>query len=307
MTSIKERYSELLALTQLYLLQEHQRGEWIASDPETYAYFKQAVQKPRGAGFQPANVEPASSRLTATGTPMPPKDGIPPTAKKTFPADNATPATLLSSTNSTHTAPSKKVPVATAGRLEAGTTTTDSKPTPKPEQSASEAKSKTFALEPLAAATAINLDDIRSIVTERFPNLEILNHIPSYEKAKQQGSTTANVLVLALNESPQNLAFLSNLAKAINVQLTSAMVVPAESIESESRWEAILTNKQLQLIIASEQMITQLPKLKQFYRQESNKHYVSQTACLLLVETSRYLKEPQLKPLLWANLCEMLK
>jgi hypothetical protein len=47
------KFSELVALTQIYLLQEHGAKDWIYSDPATYRFFKTLSDKNRAAAQKP--------------------------------------------------------------------------------------------------------------------------------------------------------------------------------------------------------------------------------------------------------------
>lgn len=69
MTSIQERYSELLALTKSYLQQEHALTDRILSEQESYSYFKTYAQQRQNAKTQihtAAPVVPAQKTVNPT-------------------------------------------------------------------------------------------------------------------------------------------------------------------------------------------------------------------------------------------------
>ncbi len=61
----------------------------------------------------------------------------------------------------------------------------------------------------------------------------------------------------------------------------------------------------LRLVIASDYDLYLQPELMKVYREapQQGKHYLNKTPLLLLSDLSLYLKEPQLKSLLWRAIC----
>ena len=62
----------------------------------------------------------------------------------------------------------------------------------------------------------------------------------------------------------------------------------------------------LRLIIASDYGLYLQPKLMAYYREvtQQGKHFVNNIPLLLLSDLALYLKEPQLKSLLWRAICK---
>lgn len=109
------------------------------------------------------------------------------------------------------------------------------------------------------------------------------------------------VLILSFQENNQSLDFLKNVAKAISVFLAPASLLSASNFEKEAQWDEVLATPDLRLIIASDYELYLQPNLMKHYTQDKQlgKHYLKTIPLLLLSDISLYLKKPELKEVLW--------
>lgn len=275
---LDERYAELVALTQLYLLQEFSLTERVTAGTEGYAYFKEYAMQKKGQSVskpvpvsQPVRqiVQEAPKLLTE---PVPQADEpIPQQQATSFPKEK----------------------------------TASVKP---------KSASKTFEPELTARETEIDLEDIRKIVQERYPGQKIVKEIPSDAEAKaineawKSETIIPEVMILSFEESPLQYAFLQNIAKAITMFYTPAAVIRAEKLAQEKGWEKVLQTKNLKLIISTGHNVHGSPELHKHYKeaQKQAKHFLGSVPLFLLSDIAHYFKNPQLKVTLWKDLCEIL-
>ena len=281
MKSTCDTYAELTALTRQYILQEHEPTDWVESASETYHYFKRlALEKkevttPPQPVAKPAIVLPSKPLIIAEQSPPPQKPSPPPQP----PVENIPPPPPVTEVKSL---PKKKPP---------------------------------FELEPFGTPPIHDLHDLQKIISEKFPQQQIIETPPSdliarqINGAWQKQSSAIAVFILSFNEPPQQKAFLANLAKAINLLLAPAIVVNAHKLENEKGWETALKSPDLKLIIATDYGVYALPELMKHYKDQPReaKHYLGSTPLCLLSDISIYLKEPKLKPSLWKAILHTLK
>jgi hypothetical protein len=156
----------------------------------------------------------------------------------------------------------------------------------------------------------VSLEKTRKIIEEIAPNYPLLLNVPNDEKAKQIAlgyqlkKQSAEVTILSYKESPQGLLFLKNLALAIENCFLPAKVVSAAEIEQENKWEMLLTQGDLKLIIGSDYSIWELAHLIPHYKEipAKNEHFLGDIPLFMLPDISLYLKEPLLKKSLFAAL-----
>lgn len=288
MTVLQEAYRELLALTQIFLLEEYSLQERIPADQTTYEDFKRYALKNKAA--------PA------------------PIAKETI--ISRQPVEVIRSPAAVNT-PSPQQPIEQAG----SPPVVIQEPTPLPatskskEDVAKEEKSTSFfELEPLKASEPLDLSDFRSIIKEKFPQQPYIEAIPSDSDAKRINSAwelekmAPEVMVLFFQETPKHRAFLNNLCRAIQSLGIHAALSSAAKCEQELSWDSLLKSKNLRLVIASDYAIYTLPELMKHYKEAPKKgrQQLGSVPLFLLSDLSFYLKEPSLKPSLWKALKEIL-
>lgn len=289
MYSIKEQYAELLALTKQHLHDEYSTQQFITISQESHKHFSKVVTLP-----------PAAQRSTATPHPMP------------SPTINPTPQPKQAIEQKSQPAEIKPIIHPDA-----------SVPTPQqtPDKSINEVPPKTtsaepfFTLHPLGAPSGADFKEIKQIITQHLPDYPTIDNIPDDQEARKinvswkQAQTVPDILILAFNDSEKQQLFLHNIASAISLCLAPARVVLANKIEQEQGWKEILTSKHLRLVITSDYGIYTLPELMKYFKEQTKqgKHLLGNVPLLLLSDLSLYLKEPQLKPLLWRAICAELK
>lgn len=290
MTILQEAYRELLALTQIFLLEEYSLQERIPTDQTTYEDFKRYALKNKTAQQAPIAHENKITRepvevirSPAAVTPLKPPQPIeqvsnPPAIVQ----EQKTPLPIISK--------SKEV-VAKEEKL-----------------------TSFFELEPLKASEPLDISDFRSIIKEKFPQQPYLETIPNDSDAKRINSAwelekmAPEVIVLFFQETPKHRAFLNNLCRAIQSLGIHAALSSAAKCEQELSWDSLLKSKNLRLVIASDYAIYTLPELMKHYKETPKKgrQQLGNVPLFLLSDLSFYLKEPSLKPSLWKALKEIL-
>lgn len=278
MNLLKEEYAELIALTQLYLLREYSLNDKQVADPQTYAFFKQILPKeviPRSPVQPPIVKQAAKPTMTLPPSSPSPPPSLPPVEPPPEP---------------TKPEPQPEKPIAASTNIK---------------------KSYLIALEPLLNSNPLDCKEIKQIFKEQLPQHPILEEIPSDQAAKkikqawQIEQNIPPIIILSFNEQEKSRAFLHAMADAISRHLAPARVLSGPQIEKEKKWDVILKAKDLRLVIASDYGLYLLPELMKCYKEtpKQAKHYLYQTPLLLLSDLTLYLKEPQLKPLLWKAIC----
>lgn len=186
MKGIQEELSLLISLTQLHLLQEHDKGEWFITDQKTYESFRAFALRDR------PQKTPQSTQQTLNKNIVPP---LP--AQKSQPPKQAT----LKETKNTE---AKKPEKPTLKVRKA-----DDNKSAKPKLS--------FEKQKVPVPPVDDFNDIRKMVSKLFPNQTILDETPDEQSLKVQ--LVPEVIVLLDEESPQHLEFIANLAKAIQLCL----------------------------------------------------------------------------------------
>jgi hypothetical protein len=271
-------YSELIALTQLFLLREHCLQEYIVTDPTTHHFFK--------------NSHLIDVKKEITTAPLP---SLPLAQSPVYPLPKQVEPMILPQPIE------KKAPLSTEIKEIA---------TPKITK---EGKSSiaSFSLEPMAATNCLEKEEYIRFFQKNFPHYSLLEKTPSDQKAQKIKNAWHTeqlippIILLSFNDQEKHLTFLKNVANAITRHLAPAKVLSGITIEQEKRWESLLKTSELRLIIASDYGLYLLPGLMKHYKENARtaKHFVDQTPLLLLSDLSLYLKEPQLKPLLWRAIC----
>ncbi len=174
---------------------------------------------------------------------------------------------------------------------------------------------KQFILETSATPAKIDLQSWWNLCQSLFNDWPLCKIVPCDRIAKRNKETWLQqkndyqIIILSFNEQERELLFLKNIAKAMTLRFSPAVVLPIDKIKKEAGWKDILTSSSLKLMIACDYDFYLHPELMEGYREvpQEGKHYFNQTPLLLLSNLSLYLKEPQLKPLLWRAICNELR
>jgi hypothetical protein len=299
MKLIKDYYAELLSLTQLFLLREHSLKDVRMVDPTSMNFFQKKGQPPLSSSA-PKKVQPApisapeikNSKISLQSaiSEAPQPEARPVEARQeSLPAQPLPTFAQPSSVQQTPVIPTSQPPVI-QDKI---------------------SKGKGFSLEPFVSASSQENSEWWNLSQTLFPEWVLSKAIPSDVIAQKNKNAWLKsqeippVIILSFHDNEQQQTFLKNIAQAISLRLAPAQVVSASQIEKENGWENILNASQLRLVIAGDYGLYLHPKLMRFYKElpQQGKHFLNQTPLLLLSDLSLYLKEPQLKPLLWRAIC----
>jgi hypothetical protein len=316
MTPVKQQYAELLALTKLYLIQEHAPNERIFADSDSYHYFREYAMRKMQHTHSPSIKQQPPSEIVSTHTlPTTPKlpsltppQIVVPATQQAIPTSppppeppQPTPNTVAKiSPETPYVSPSRKSPAQPL-------------PVPTKEESPSQ-PSTVFALEVPPAATPHDLKEIWGLVKERLPGLELLANPPNDTIAKEAAKqwerkpTILEVAILSFETEPKHKAFLDNLSKALKAYGISTVVVNAARAEQEKAWPRLLEAPHVRLIIAGGYGLYTLTTLMLHYveGERSAGPKLGKVPLLMLSDAALYLKDPSLKASLWRSLKEIL-
>lgn len=298
-TSLEKDYQELIALTKKYLAQEFKRDTLLTTPPETYAYFKGLAQKnkeqqvPQDVRAVPAlkqadlpdsnayRIEPLNEgqykdnafrmRSESTTQRVLQNKGQQAPLKQLEPkADNVpeTPRPQIVHVSSSTLTPLQQLDIPNESQVKKAT------PSPAPTQGIAKTESMkpylspTFVLEPMKPAIKTDLSDIRQILETHFPQFSYLDPLKHEE---------AVVCIVAHDQIPEHLAFLQNVAKAINHLKAPTIIVP------ESKMYALPSS--IRLCLSK-------------YEELENRALT----CLKIENISVYLNDPKQKAVLWQQI-----
>ena len=296
----KQLYSELLSLTQLYVLRTQKLTSRTTLSRENCLTLKPFVPKNQKVGYQ--------TSLSLKEIPI--ETPISPTfieAKPLLSTESSTNIGVAPEVNSTF--PKAESFSVSPPHIPADKIQTE----PKINKHVLTDK-KNFLLEPLAP-TAFEISCFRKFFQEHFPHHTLTTEIPNDQLALKISKAWANkhhvlpVVILSFNEQNQSLNFLKNIVNAISLCLKPACIVSGIQIEKNQQWEQLLSTPDLRLIIACDYELYLQKNLIKHYKQspEKNLHYLNDVPLLLLSDLNLYLKRPELKSFLWNAICNILK
>ena len=289
MISTKERYLELLSLTQLYLMQEYGLTDRITESQETFEYFRKSVQQQKKT-IPELPATPVKAPLVAI--PPPPK-----------------PVAIDIPVPSVPIAIPPVLPVAKPSPVV-------NDPPPPKNISAPESKEKVplFTVEAPPPAAAIDLQDLRKILNEKLPHFKFIDQIPDDAEGRRlamgwtQAPRVKPVAILSFDEPQAHREFLANVAKAIEGLGAEVHIYEAKKVEQAKEWDALFRSSELKFVICSNSGLHSLPGLQKSHRevQKSGRHFLGECPLLLLSDIGFYLQEPSLKASLWRAIKEMV-
>lgn len=281
MPNLLNQFAELISLTNLYLLREFHSPDPIFTDPSTHLFYQPYQKTPPHETSKPLHTPPPPYRETSL-----PRQDINKTVQVPLPTKTQIipPEVSLQQHQQESELENLKL-----------------KNTPS-----------SFHLEPLSGLEHTSQwNDFKPLFQQYFPNHPLNEQIPSDARAKKINTTwkmdqvIPPVVILSFNDQNNQLVLIKNIAKATSLNLAPTRVISAHTIEQQNKWKEFLHSPSLKLIIASDYGFYLLPELMKFYKEvpKSAKHFLHQTPLLLLSDLSLYLKEPQLKSLLWRAIC----
>lgn len=165
--------------------------------------------------------------------------------------------------------------------------------------------------QPLPIET-INTSSLKALYQKLFPQLPVIQTIPSDAQAKKIANRwktknqAAPISILYFSEPGPQKELLIAITTAIDVYFGPARLIHAEAIEKEKQWETFLSSSELKLVIACDYTLWQLTDLMQHFKESPNRT-LKNIPLFLLPDLSLYLKDPSLKRSLWKaiqrNIC----
>lgn len=157
------------------------------------------------------------------------------------------------------------------------------------------------------AVEPLNFSSLKSLFLKTFPQIALLDEIPSDATAKKIAgrwktkNQIAPISILYFSEPPKQKALLIEIAKAIDICFGPARLINAETIEKEKQWETFLSSSDLKLVIACDYTLWQLNDLMHYYKEVPSQQTrtLGNIPLFLLPDLSLYLKDPLLKRSLW--------
>jgi hypothetical protein len=295
MNNLKERYSDLVSLTQVFIQKEYATKQTTIASPAGYAFFanrpkRQPMSRAATSSFLKKPLQ-ASFPDPQIPTPAPnPNEPTPP-----LPPITPTPEPITPSPSPAPTTPSP-----------------DPQIEPIQNKAYGISNKKGFVLEPLNPPPAYQMDiDFKEVINKKYPGLPIYDAIPDDRVASkikntwQKENVIPPVIILTFNQDEQHTLFLKNVAKAISLRLAPARVISGLKVEAEKKWDKLIESPDIQMIIACDYGFFMQPGLKKHYREDSKqgKHFLGNKPLLLLSDLNLYLQQPQLKALLWQAIC----
>lgn len=302
MKLIKDHYAELISLTQLFLLREHSLKDVKMVDPAIAKFFQIKVK---------ASLPSIPKKMQPPPVPLPSIQNKPP-INKTVVSQPSESRSMEAPIKSSLAQPlSMPIPENLNLQIPGQVISITSISQTANIQQDKIHKTKEFSLEPLASISMQENNEWWNLSQTLFPEWVLSKTIPNDIVAQKnknawlKSQEICPVMILSFYDNEQQQIFLKNIAQAISLRLAPAQVVSAAQIEKENKWENILNSSQLRLVIAGDYGLYLHPKLMHFYKEipQQGKHFLNQTPLLLLSDLSLYLKEPQLKPLLWRAIC----
>lgn len=258
MSSLPAQAAELAALIQLYLKQEYTPQEWIFSEQESHSFFRKHAQSKKKPEEAVRKELPRQSI---------PQNSPPPPVPKEILKQELKPQQLTVFINPEPSPAPKPVQKETVATAEKKTIV----------------EKKKFHLEPFPKPAAIDLQDIRSVLVEKFPKITLLDSIPDNKVA------ITPVVILYKQATPAELSFLKNLMQAISISLAKTSLFESFIIQQESLWKQVLESTELKLIITQDPITLPSP-----------------VPVVTLSTLSDYFKDPQKKQALWKEIKSLL-
>ena len=166
----------------------------------------------------------------------------------------------------------------------------------------------------LSSESSFDFKAMKTLFQKTCPEIAIIDEIPIDTLAKRIGSRWkarkmgGRVILFYYQELEPHKVFLEKVVHAIDIYFGPARLLSAEEIEQKGEWETLFSLPELELVIASDSTLWQLPKLRSFYKElpREQKRMLGEKPLFLLPDLSLYFKDPLLKRSLWRALCQML-
>jgi hypothetical protein len=165
-------------------------------------------------------------------------------------------------------------------------------------------------LEILPNALNDQFEDIEVWMRQTYPQIQIKTNLytkSTYDKEQavhfSLPSLDTDVLLLSSKKDTQEHLFLSNVAKAINLSLTSCSFVAIESLFEKYPWEEILQKSPYKLVIISSKLLrSHSSTFLKHYDKQSKIFSLEKMPSMLINSTTTYTNSFDLKKQLWETI-----
>lgn len=165
-----------------------------------------------------------------------------------------------------------------------------------------------------AADLAKPPEEIAKVLRKIAPALPISDQIPDDRIAKEVSTAWKeklpgiDVVLIVLNNHPDTIELMKNLAKAIQKDLGAVKLLSGDRLEQEKRWAPFFQTNSFRLVIAS-LGIEHYPELLKHYRAlpSLQSAFLANIPLIVLEHPSAYTESSNKKISLWKSLCLMLK
>lgn len=306
MQSMIDHYRELIGLTQIYLRRNCSSKERVSVTPALFSYFsydlKDPVLKDRVSSLE----DKEDSKAPKPFPPQPVNPQLPQNKLTMEKRAEKNTSTMIPEPDCEKESPSIKEAIKVVTQpIEKKEELQPSSISPDLQKQ----KRAFLSLDPFSPARH-DLSEFWKLHLDLFPDTSLYETIPDdavalkIKNSWKQEQTVPPVVILSFNDKENETAFLINVAKAISLRFLTARVISASRWEKELGWEALLNSPLLKLVIAPDHDFYMDRELMKHYRSDNHgRHTLKNAPLLLLSDPSLYLKEPQLKPLLWRAFC----
>lgn len=285
-----QQYQEVIAFTQLYLLQEHKLEERMLCSTESYAYYKEFATKMRSSKTQVSKSAPIP---TST---VPVISNEPVVSKKII----SSPSVEKPKEN---TFSISTIPLETPAPIVIREK--------KTEEKTQTTQTFSFQLQPFEDRSSSQKENFRKLIQQYVPNFPLLDDIPCDQTAKalslqwqQKHQNPAIVMIIADQSNAMN-RFLNDLAHALRFKSSSLTCLSCQQYEVE--FNQLSRSSTLKFVISTPQLLERLPHLKQHLKNdEKGKQYLGSARIILLKRCERYFQDFLQKKRLWQMLCAEL-
>lgn len=213
MSGLRERYLEVIALAQIYLLSNHEADAHITCEPSAYVHFKSLIPHDTVARVPKRHSEPSKASIVQPITPPAPKTNTPPPPNQPAVARIEKPK-IVKTAQTQLTAPpqaSNKRPLANSPQ--------------SPPVLEVAAERRLLEITPLPPAPAEDLADIQKLVATIAPQLLIVEAVPTADVASDVPVNAVAVIVTPMTTSVQARVLIQAVALAIQRHFGSCGVI----------------------------------------------------------------------------------
>ena len=145
-------------------------------------------------------------------------------------------------------------------------------------------------------------EKLKTLIAKKAAHIKLSESIPDDHDAKINAALwkkSARIALLSFSQSPEELQFLKNLAKALQTSLGAApKIVSAANIAKENKWASLFSTSSFHLVLCFTHAFDAFPEISTF---------LGKTPLVTLLRPYEYEKHPSLKRELWKKLSQLLQ